>query len=165
MINVGAATETEMKEKRMRIDDALNATKAAIEEGVVPGGGIALLRAAKELFNLSLEGDQKIGVDILREAIEEPVRQIAANAGKEGSVVLEKLKGEDNPNIGYDAKTDSYKDMIEAGIIDPVKVVRTALQNASSIAGLMLTTEALVADIPEKKGEMPSMPGPESYMM
>ena len=165
VINVGAATETEMKEKRMRIDDALNATKAAIEEGVVPGGGIALLRAAKELFNLSLEGDQKIGVDILREAIEEPVRQIAANAGKEGSVVLEKLKGEDNPNIGYDAKTDSYKDMIEAGIIDPVKVVRTALQNASSIAGLMLTTEALVADIPDKKSDMPSMPGPESYMM
>ena len=165
VINVGAATETEMKEKRMRIDDALNATKAAIEEGVVPGGGVALLRAAKELFNFSLEGDQKIGVDILREAIEEPVRQIAANAGKEGSVVLEKLKSETNPNIGYDAKTDSYKDMIEAGIIDPVKVVRTALQNASSIAGLMLTTEALVADIPEKKSDMPQMPGPESYMM
>lgn len=165
VINVGAATETEMKEKRMRIDDALNATKAAIEEGVVPGGGIALLRAAKELFNLSLVGDQKIGVDILREAIEEPVRQIATNAGKEGSVVLEKLKAETDPNMGYDAKTDSYKDMIEAGIIDPVKVVRTALQNASSIAGLMLTTEALVADIPDKKSEMPSMPGPESYMM
>jgi chaperonin GroEL len=165
VINVGAATETEMKEKRMRIDDALNATKAAIEEGVVPGGGVALLRAAKELLNLSLEGDQKIGVDILREAIEAPVRQIAANAGKEGSVVLEKLKAETDPNMGYDAKTDSYKDMIEAGIIDPVKVVRTALQNASSIAGLMLTTEALVADIPEKKSDMPSMPGPESYMM
>ncbi|MDD5616885.1 MAG: chaperonin GroEL [Candidatus Methanoperedens sp.] len=165
VVNVGAATETEMKEKRMRIDDALNATKAAIEEGVVPGGGVALLRAAKELLNLSLEGDQKIGVDILREAIEEPVRQIATNAGKEGSVVLEKLKSETDPNMGYDAKTDSYKDMIEAGIIDPVKVVRTALQNASSIAGLMLTTEALVADIPEKKSEMPSMPGPESYMM
>ncbi len=165
VINVGAATETEMKEKRMRIDDALNATKAAIEEGVVPGGGIALLRAAKELSNLSLEGDQKIGVDILKEAIEEPVRQIATNAGKEGSVVLEKLKAETDPNMGYDAKTDSYKEMIEAGIIDPVKVVRTALQNASSIAGLMLTTEALVADIPEKKSEMPPMPGPESYMM
>lgn len=165
VINVGAATETEMKEKRMRIDDALNATKAAIEEGVVPGGGVALLRAAKELSNLFLEGDQKIGFDILREAIEEPVRQIATNAGKEGSVVLEKLKAETDPNMGYDAKTDSYKDMIEAGIIDPVKVVRTALQNASSIAGLMLTTEALVADIPEKKSEMPPMPGPESYMM
>ncbi len=165
VINVGAATETEMKEKRMRIDDALNATKAAIEEGVVSGGGVALLRAAKELLNFSLEGDQKIGVDILREAIEEPVRQIATNAGREGSVVLEKLKGEVDPNMGYDAKTDSYKDMIEAGIIDPVKVVRTALQNASSIAGLMLTTEALVADIPERKSDMPPMPGPESYMM
>ncbi len=164
VINVGAATETELKEKKMRIDDALNATKAAIEEGVVAGGGIALLRAAKELDNLSLEGDQMIGVDIIRRAIEEPVKQIAENAGKEGSVVVEKLKSETNPNMGYDAKTDAYVDMIEAGIIDPVKVVRTALQNAASIAALMLTTEALVADIPEKKSEMP-MPGPESYMM
>ncbi len=164
VVNVGAATETEMKEKRARIDDALNATKAAIEEGVVAGGGVALLRAAKELENLSLEGDQKIGVDIIREAIEEPLKQIAANAGKEGSVVLEKLKAESNPNMGYDAKTDAYVDMIQAGIIDPVKVVRSALQNAASIAGMMLTTEALVADIPEKKSETP-MPGPESYMM
>ncbi len=164
VVNVGAATETELKEKRARIDDALNATKAAIEEGVVAGGGVALLRAAKELENLSLEGDQKIGVDIVRDAIEEPLKQIAANAGKEGSVVLEKLKAETNLNMGYDAKTDTYKDMIQAGIIDPVKVVRSALQNAASIAGLMLTTEALVADIPEKKSEMP-MPGPESYMM
>jgi chaperonin GroEL len=164
VINVGAATETELNEKKMRIDDALNATKAAIEEGVVAGGGIALLRAAKSLDSLSLVGDQMIGVDIIRNAIEEPLKQIAANAGKEGSVVIEKLKSESNPNMGYDAKTDQYKDMIEAGIIDPVKVVRTALQNASSIAGLMLTTEALVADIPEKKSEMP-MPGPESYMM
>lgn len=164
VINVGAATETELKEKKMRIDDALNATKAAIEEGVVAGGGIALLRAAKELDNLSLEGDQMIGVDIIRRAIEEPLKQIAENAGKEGSVVVEKLKSETNPNMGYDAKTDTYVDMIEAGIIDPVKVVRTALQNAASIAALMLTTEALVADIPEKKSEMP-MPGPESYMM
>jgi chaperonin GroEL len=164
VINVGAATETELKEKKMRIDDALNATKAAIEEGVVAGGGIALLRAAKELDNLSLDGDRMIGVDIIRRAIEEPVKQIAENAGKEGSVVVEKLKSETNPNMGYDAKTDAYVDMIEAGIIDPVKVVRTALQNAASIAALMLTTEALVADIPEKKPEMP-MPGPESYMM
>ncbi|MDO9097094.1 MAG: chaperonin GroEL [Candidatus Methanoperedens sp.] len=164
VINVGAATETELKEKKMRIDDALNATKAAIEEGVVAGGGIALLRAAKELDNLSLEGDQMIGVDIIRRAIEEPLKQIAENAGKEGSVVVEKLKSETNPNMGYDAKTDTYVDMIEAGIIDPVKVVRTALQNAASIAALMLTTEALVADIPEKKSEMPK-PGPESYMM
>lgn len=163
VVNVGAATETELKEKRARIDDALNATKAAIEEGVVAGGGIALLRAAAELSNLTLEGDQQIGVDIVRGAVEEPVKQIAANAGKEGSVVLEKLKSETNPNMGYDAKTDAYKDMIEAGIIDPVKVVRTALQNAASIAGLMLTTEALVAEIPEKKSEMP-MP-PQDYMM
>lgn len=163
VVNVGAATETELKEKRSRIDDALNATKAAIEEGVVAGGGVALLRAAKELENLSLEGDQRIGVDIVREAIEEPLKQIAANAGKEGSVVLEKLKAESNPNMGYDAKTDAYVDMIQAGIIDPVKVVRSALQNAASIAGMMLTTEALVADIPEKKSE--PMPGPESYMM
>jgi chaperonin GroEL len=165
VVNVGAATETELKEKKMRIDDALNATKAAIEEGVVAGGGIALLRAAKALDSLSLEGDQMIGVDIIRKAIEEPLKQIAINAGMEGSVVIEKLKAESNPNMGYDAKTDSYVDMIEAGIIDPVKVVRTALQNASSIAGLMLTTEALVAEIPEKRSEMPSMPGPESYMM
>ncbi len=164
VINVGAATETELKEKKSRIDDALNATKAAIEEGVVAGGGVALLRAAKELTNFSLEGDQKIGVEIVRDAIEEPLKQIAANAGKEGSVVLEKLKAEANPNMGYDAKTDAYVDMIQAGIIDPVKVVRSALQNAASIAGMMLTTEALVADIPEKKSEMP-MPGPESYMM
>ncbi|HEY9207299.1 MAG TPA: chaperonin GroEL [Candidatus Methanoperedens sp.] len=164
VVNVGAATETELKEKKMRIDDALNATKAAIEEGVVPGGGIALLRAARELDNLSLEGDQTIGVDIIRKAIEEPLKQIAINAGKEGSVVIEKLKSESNPNMGYDAKTDTYVDMIEAGIIDPVKVVRSALQNAASIAGLMLTTEALVADIPEKKPEMP-MGGQEGYMM
>ena len=163
VINVGAATETELKEKKMRIDDALNATKAAVEEGVVAGGGISLLRATRELENLSLEGDQMIGVNIVREAIEEPLKQTAANAGKEGSVVIEKLKTETNPNTGYDAKTDTYKDMVEAGIIDPVKVVRSALQNAASIAGLMLTTEALVADIPEKKNETP-MPGPESYM-
>ncbi len=164
VVNVGAATETELKEKKMRIDDALNATKAAIEEGVVAGGGIALFRAAKDLDSLCLEGDQMIGVDIIRKAIEEPLKQIAANAGKEGSVVVEKLRAETNPNMGYDAKTDAYVDMIEAGIIDPVKVVRIALQNAASIAGLMLTTEALVAEIPEKKPEMP-MGGHEGYMM
>jgi chaperonin GroEL len=166
VINVGAATETELNEKKMRIDDALNATKAAIEEGVVAGGGIALLRAAKSLDSLSLAGDQMIGVDIVRLAVEEPLKQIATNAGKEGSVVIEKLKSESNQNMGYDAKTDLYKDMIEAGIIDPVKVVRSALQNAASIAGLMLTTEALVAEIPEKKSDMQMpMPGPENYMM
>jgi len=169
VINVGAATETELKEKKMRIDDALSATKAAIEEGVVPGGGIALLRAADSLKDLSLEGDQMIGVEIIIKAIEEPLRQIANNAGKEGSVIVEKLRFETNLNMGFDAKTDTYTDMIEAGIIDPVKVVRSALQNAASIAGLMLTTESLVADIPEEKGvcDMPGMPpgGPESYMM
>jgi chaperonin GroEL len=167
VINVGAATETELKEKKMRIDDALNATKAAIEEGVVSGGGIALLRAADSLKALTLEGDQMIGVDIIRQAIEAPLKQIVDNAGKEGSVVVEKLKSESNINMGFDAKTDTYVDMIEAGIIDPVKVVRSALQNAASIAGLMLTTESLVADIPEDKTcNMPSMPhGAENYMM
>ncbi len=165
VINVGAATETELKEKKMRLDDALNATKAAIEEGVVPGGGIALLRAAAELDKLTLEGDQMIGVDIVKIALEEPVKQIATNAGNEGAVIVEKLKGDSNPNMGFDAKTDSYKDMVEAGIIDPAKVVRSALQNAASIAGLMLTTEALVTDIPEESpAGMPAMPGPESYM-
>lgn len=164
VINVGAATETELKEKKMRIDDALNATKAAIEEGVVAGGGIALIRAARALDELSLEGDRMIGLNIIRQAIEEPLKQIATNAGKEGSVVVEHLKSETNTNMGYDAKTDDYKDMVEAGIIDPVKVVRSALQNAASIASLVLTTEALVADIPEEKGAMPPMPGPESYM-
>lgn len=166
VISVGAATETELKEKKMRIDDALNATKAAIEEGVVPGGGITLLRAADELNKLNLDGDQKIGLNILKKSIEEPVKQIAANAGKEGAVVVEKLRAETNQNFGYDAKTDTYKDMVEHGIIDPAKVVRSALQNAASIAGLMLTTETLVADIPEKKGEsgMPAMPSPEGFM-
>ncbi len=164
VINVGAATETELKDKKMRIDDALNATKAAIEEGVVAGGGIALIRAARALDDLSLEGDQKIGENIIRYAIEEPLKQIATNAGKEGSVVVEHIKSETNPNMGYDAKTDEYKDMVEAGIIDPVKVVRSALQNAASIASLVLTTEALVADIPDESSAMPHMPGPESYM-
>ena len=164
VINVGAATETELKDKKMRIDDALNATKAAMEEGVVAGGGIALIRSASALDDLSLEGDQKIGLNIILQAIEEPLKQIATNAGKEGSVVVEHLKSETNPNIGYDAKTDEYKDMVEAGIIDPVKVVRSALQNAASIASLVLTTEALVADIPDESSAMPPMPGPESYM-
>ncbi len=164
VINVGAATETELKDKKMRIDDALNATKAAMEEGVVAGGGIALIRSARALDDLSLEGDQEIGLNIILHAIEEPLKQIATNAGKEGSVVVEHLKSETNPNMGYDAKTDEYKDMVEAGIIDPVKVVRSALLNAASIAGLVLTTEALVADIPDESSAMPSMPGPESYM-
>ncbi|MFU8767162.1 MAG: chaperonin GroEL, partial [Candidatus Methanoperedens sp.] len=167
VISVGAATETELKEKKMRIDDALNATKAAIEEGVVPGGGTTLIRAADKLDDLALEGDQLVGLNILKKAIEMPVKQIAANAGKEGSVVVERLRAETNPNVGYDAKTDKYVDMIEAGITDPTKVVRSALQNATSIAGLILTTETLVADIPEKKGESsmpPMMPHGGGFM-
>jgi len=163
VIKVGAATETELNEKKMRVDDALNATKAAIEEGVIPGGGVTLIRAIDELEKLSLDSDQMVGVNILKKAIEVPLKQIAVNAGKEGSIIVEKLKEQSNPDVGYDAKTDEYRNMFEAGITDPVKVVRSALQNAASIAGLMLTTEALVADIPTK--EKTEMPSPESYMM
>lgn len=156
VINVGAATETEMKEKKSRIDDALNATRAAVEEGVVVGGGITLLRSVHELDQLKLEGDQNIGVDIVRRALEIPVKQIAANAGKEGSVIVEQLKRE-KENIGYNAKTDTFEDLFNAGVIDPTKVTRSALQNAASIAGMLLTTEAAVAEIPEDKKE-PAMP-------
>ena len=163
VIKVGAATETELNEKKMRVDDALNATKAAIEEGIIPGGGVTLIRAIEELDKLSLDIDQMVGVSILKKAIEVPLKQIAANAGKEGALIVEKIKAETNPNIGYDAKIDEYRDMFEAGITDPVKVVRSALQNAASIAGLMLTTEALVAEKPTKEKSV--MPSPESYMM
>lgn len=156
VINVGAATETEMKEKKSRIDDALNATRAAVEEGVVVGGGITLLRSLHELDQLKLVGDQNIGVDIVRRALEIPVKQIAANAGKEGSVIVEQLKRE-KENIGYNAKTDKFEDLFVAGVIDPTKVTRSALQNAASIAGMLLTTEAAVAEIPEDKKE-PAMP-------
>ena len=164
VIYVGAATETEMKDKKARVDDAVNATRAAIEEGVIPGGGIALLKAIPELEKLSLPEDQKIGVDIIKKALEEPAKQIAINAGKEGSVVVERLKKETG-YIGYNAKKDVYEDLVKAGVIDPVKVTRTALQNAASIAGMLLTTDALVVDIPEKKDEhsegggMPPMGG------
>jgi chaperonin GroEL len=157
VINVGAATETEMKEKKARVEDALNATKAAGEEGIVPGGGVAFLRCVPGLDKLKLEGDQQIGVNIVKRALEEPIRQIANNAGAEGSVVTQKAKGLET-NTGYDAAMDEYVDMMKAGIIDPTKVCRTALQNASSIAGLMLTTEALVTDIPEEEKMMPPMP-------
>jgi len=156
VINVGAATETEMKEKKARVEDALNATKAAVEEGIVPGGGVAFLRCIPVLDKLKLEGDQQSGVNIVKRALEEPIRQIANNAGAEGSVVTQKVKGLET-NMGYDAAMDEYVDMMKAGIIDPTKVCRTALQNASSIAGLMLTTEALVTDIPEDE-KMPPMP-------
>jgi len=152
VIKVGAATETEMKEKKHRIEDAVAATKAAVEEGIVPGGGVALLRARDVLKNLAVEGDEKVGVNILFRSLEEPVRQIAQNAGKDGSVVAEEVK-KLSGSMGYNADLDKYEDLIVAGIVDPTKVTRTALQNAASIAAMFLTTEAVVTDIPEKKDE------------
>jgi chaperonin GroEL len=157
VIKVGAATETEMKEKKARVEDALHATRAAVEEGIVPGGGVALLRAAKALMDMKLDGDEQIGVNIVKRACEEPLRQIVANSGTEGAIVLGKIRENTNPNFGFNAQTDVYEDLVVAGVIDPTKVTRTALQNASSIASLMLTTEAMVADIPEKKQS--PMPG------
>jgi len=155
VINVGAATETEMKEKKARVEDALHATRAAVEEGIVPGGGVALLRCVDALFKLKLEGDEAVGVAIVRRSLEEPLRQIAENAGQEGSVVLQKVRENKDVAYGYDAEQDRYVDMVQAGIIDPTKVTRTALQNAASIAALLLTTEALVTEIPEEKPAMP----------
>jgi chaperonin GroEL len=157
VINVGAATETEMKEKKARVEDALNATRAAVEEGIVPGGGVAYLRCLSALDKMKLEGDQKFGVDLVKRALEEPIRQIANNAGQEGSVVTEKVRNEKGA-FGFDAAQDEYTDMIKAGIIDPTKVVRLALQNAASVASLMITTEAVVAEKPEKKAPYPAMP-------
>src|SRR5579862_2142509 len=157
IIKVGAATETEMKEKKARVEDAMHATKAAVEEGIVPGGGVALLRCAKALDALKTElknnHDQTVGVDIVRRAIEAPMRWIATNAGVEGSIVLEKVKENKDANFGYNASTDKYEDLVKAGVIDPTKVVRSALQNAASIASLLLTTEAMVSEIPEEKKE------------
>ena len=154
VINVGAATETEMKEKKARVEDALHATKAAVEEGIVPGGGTAYLRCLKGLDSLKdLPLEQKVGVDIVKRALEEPVRQIAANAGAEGSVVVGRVREDKNPNGGYNAATDEYVDMIKLGIIDPTKVSRCALQNAASVAGLMLTTEVMITELPEEKKE------------
>jgi chaperonin GroEL len=150
VIKVGAATETEMKEKKARVEDAMHATKAAVEEGIVAGGGVALVRGGKALESLKLEGDQKVGLDIIRRAIEEPMRHIAANAGAEGSIVVAKVK-EMKQDEGFNAATETYEDLVKAGVIDPAKVVRNALQNASSIASLLLTTEALVSEIPEEK--------------
>ncbi len=155
VINVGAATEVEMKEKKARVEDALHATRAAVEEGIVPGGGVALVRAVKALDAVKAEGDERVGVDIVRRALEEPLRHIVTNAGGEGSVVVAKVVGE-KQNVGFNAEAGVYEDLVAAGIIDPTKVVRTALQNAASVAGLMLTTETLVTDIPEK--EKPAMP-------
>ena len=160
VIKVGAATETEMKEKKARVEDAMHATKAAVEEGIVPGGGVALLRASKALEGLKLEGDQKVGVDIIRRAVEAPLRNIASNAGVEGSIVVQKVKESKDANYGYNAATDSYEDLVKAGVIDPTKVVRSALQNSSSIAALLLTTEAMVSEIPEEKPAAPAGGGP-----
>jgi chaperonin GroEL len=161
IVKVGAATETEMKEKKARVEDALNATRAAVEEGIVPGGGVALLRASKALdgLTLKLSGDEATGADIVRRALEEPIRQIVQNAGLEGSVVVEKVKAAKDVAYGFDAESNEYVDMMQAGIIDPTKVERIALQNAASIASLLLTTEAIIADMPEdEKHAMPAMP-------
>ncbi len=165
VIKVGAATETEMKEKKARVEDAMHATRAAVEEGIVAGGGVALVRAAKvlEKFEIFAEGegdqDEQIGVNIVRRALEEPLRQIVQNAGKEGAVVVEKVRASKDPNYGFNAATEVYEDLVKAGVIDPAKVTRTALQNAASIAGLMLTTEAMVSEIPEDDKSSPAMPG------
>jgi len=157
VLKVGAATETEMEEKKHRIEDALSATKAAVEEGIVVGGGVALIRASKALNDLEIEGEEEIGVDILRRAIEEPLRQIANNAGKEGAVVIDEVKKLPN-NEGYNAKEDRYEDLVVAGIIDPTKVTRSALENATSIASLILTTEAVITDLPEEKEDKKAAP-------
>jgi chaperonin GroEL len=165
VIKVGAATETEMKEKKARVEDAMHATRAAVEEGIVPGGGVSLVRAAKALekFQTSKDGegdsDEQIGVNIVRRALEEPLRQIVQNAGKEGAVVVERVRADKNENFGFNAQTEVYEDLVKAGVIDPAKVTRTALQNAASIAGLMLTTEAMVSELPEDDKGSPAMPG------
>ncbi|TAN39973.1 MAG: chaperonin GroEL [Nitrospirae bacterium] len=159
VINVGAATETEMKEKKARVEDALHATRAAVEEGIVPGGGVALLRSVSALKGLKLDNhDQQVGVDILRRALEEPIRQIIFNTGLEPSVIVEKVKNSKDANYGFDAGTEEYVDMVKAGIVDPTKVTRCALQNAASVSSLMLTTSVMIADLPEEKPEMPAMP-------
>jgi chaperonin GroEL len=156
VIKVGAPTEIAMKEKKARVEDALNATRAAVEEGIVPGGGVALLRAEKVLDKAKVSGDEKIGLDIVRRALEEPIRQIAENAGVEGSIVVQKVK-DGTGAFGFNAETEEYEDLLAAGIIDPTKVTRVALQNAASIAGLMVTTECMVTEIPEKE-KTPPMP-------
>jgi chaperonin GroEL len=157
VINVGATTETEMKEKKARVEDALHATRAAVEEGIVPGGGVALLRTMKALSALKLEGDEAVGAQIIKKALEEPIRMIAENGGVEGSIVIDKVLAKDG-NFGYNAETDEYGDMMKFGVIDPTKVTRTALENAASIASLLLTTEAIITEKPEEKKPMPGMP-------
>ncbi len=163
VIKVGAATETEMKEKKLRIEDALNATRAAVEEGIVPGGGVALIKTIEEVEKLQAEGDELTGINIVKRALEEPLRQIAINAGMEGSVVAEKVKSNHDKYFGFDALRGEYGDMVAKGIIDPTKVTRSALQNAASVAAMVLTTESLVAEIPEKEPPMPGGKNPEMY--
>ena len=160
VIRVGAATEVEMKEKKARVEDAMHATRAAIEEGVVPGGGVALLRASAALDGLKLGAEEKVGVQIIKRALEEPLRWIAQNAGWEGSVVLDKVRSNKGA-FGFNAAAEEYEDLMKAGIIDPTKVVRTALQNAASVAGLLLTTEAVVSEKPEEKKGAGAPPAPE----
>jgi chaperonin GroEL len=171
VIKVGAATETEMKEKKARVEDAMHATRAAVEEGIVAGGGVTLVRAAKALEDSKAvigkngDPDERIGVGIVKRALEEPLRQIVQNAGREGAVVVERVRADKNENFGFNAATEEYEDMVKAGVIDPAKVTRTALQNAASIAGLMLTTEAMVSEIPEEdKAPMPGGMGGMSGM-
>ncbi len=159
VIKVGAATETELKEKKARVEDAMHATRAAVEEGIVPGGGVALLRCIPALDKLKLEGDERVGVNIVRRALEEPLRMIVVNAGYEGAVVAEKVRQNSDPNYGFNAETDQYEDLVSSGVIDPTKVTRTALQNAASIAALLLTTEALVSEIKEEEKTPPMPPG------
>jgi chaperonin GroEL len=165
VINVGAATETEMKEKKARVEDALHATRAAVEEGIVAGGGVALIRAQKALQSLKLTGDEKVGLEIVNRAVEAPLRQLANNAGREGALIVQEVKSREG-NVGYNVATDEYVDLVKAGVVDPTKVTRTALQNAASISGLLLMTEALVTELPEKDkpaaggpGGMPGMGG------
>jgi chaperonin GroEL len=159
VIHVGAATETEMKEKKARVEDALHATRAAVEEGIVPGGGVALLRIQSKLRDFKAgDHDEQVGVTIVLRALEEPIRQIAENAGVEGSIVVEKVRSNKSHPFGYNARTDIYEDLVEAGVIDPTKVARTALQNAASIAGLLLTTECVVVERKEEE-KAPAMPG------
>jgi chaperonin GroEL len=157
-IKVGAATETEMKEKKARVEDAMHATKAAVEEGIVPGGGVALLRSVPALEKLKAEGDEQIGINVVKRALEEPLRWISQNAGHEGAVVVDKVRSNSNGNYGFNAQTETFGDLVNEGVIDPTKVVRTALQNAASIASLLLTTEALVSEIPQKEEKTPPMP-------
>ena len=157
MVKGGAPTETEMKEKKARVEDALHATRAAIEEGIVAGGGVALLRAQKALDAISGSTEFNAGVSIIRKAIEEPLRRIAENAGIDGSIVVDKVKNSKG-SMGFNAQTEEYEDLIKAGVIDPTKVVRCALQNAASISGLMLTTEALIAEVPDENAKAPAMP-------